>query len=793
MRMLLRVQWRFVRTSAIVFTLLGVLVEPLLVGARVGVTIAAPQASVFVAWLAASLAGRLFGRSAIRDDSSYLRSLPISRSRWFASALSVGLAVLLISTTIQWAFWSSPVNAWLVEANRSQSYGPLRSDLQIEQTLALSILTFSTTTYFALSLQRPVAAAQAGLLGYLASLVLYTSGIGAEILLHPTQAWMSVGLLSGLALGVAAVLDRRRGTAAVSAEERLLGPRTRSERALHFAAQATFATAPLAICILVNSAMERAASPALAGLAVSLSAGLLCLPWTIREASALGWNRPIAWVAVLLRTIVLGAPLWSALGGPEILRCARCRRVRTARVTACPACGARATAPPHPRTVDRWIPTAPWSVAIALALVSIVVAEVAKQLPATRREDWIVRADLPGVLLAMKENSPPTTCVHIHRERSLSPVELAAYGSGCGVAPESTSIPNPVAVSSLRAALREMTTTGVAIRNDADAELLPIPEGNSIVLGDRRRGDSITGVSIAYSSSDFTLSSQTILRAGLPRLEERVEAILDLTEARALDSTEIQDAALLGDPLVSLLVRGSRARAMHHSPPPPPYPNHLRWEPWAGRHGAAIDSIIRTRYGIRAEREDRGAALRTLEDLRSRSTCLRYIQVNGGEELPAEFEYLYEPLRGLAIAAPTDLLRDEIRDRNGMAAIAAGMRHETALYDDCRTLLSASLSRMNDLVGRVHPLRTQASFAAAYAMLSMDRERAAVDILDELLKCGLDRNQGVVLLLRFSGSSLVRVRLEALGTRVDDPWDHAAVVMRGIDRGWTLDQAWPGN
>lgn len=793
MRALIPTQWRLVRTSALVFTLAGIVLVPPLTASGWHFTIVSPQASTFVVFLAASLAARLFGSDVLRGETTYLRTLPIARSRWFDIKLVVGLGVLLASFLLQAAFWSSSLDAWLVRWMRTASYRPAAVDLDWAVTLTLALVTFSVTAYFAASFERPVASAQAGLPGYLSALVVHGFVAAPYVVLHPARAWLSVAVVSAGALCLARMLYSRRGLVAHDAEERILGRRPRHLVAAHALGQLSFVAAPLAYVLADNSTTNGFRSSWRTAVATCVLVGLLALPWTLREARAIGLRARRAWLALALRTSFVGASIWKALRDSEgALSCATCGRERPVDVSACRACGATRTRRRKPWRISRWIPTSPWPVALAVLPTWMVVGTLLGQIACSRREVWTIHSDLPGVTVAMT-GGPAMDCLRVERTTPLPEAERGHVVSRSGWAPRRVDLPNPVTISELRSALRTETTTSSAIVSEESARLFPYPDDGALTLGDPRRGDRIDGVSIDYAYDSKSLVAETVLHARLASLEAQVDTLLDRSDARAFDASELRCAPELEPALTSLLLRRSRDRAMHASTAHGVGP---RWTPWDGAHGAILDALVRRHYGIAERVEDRGVAERALSEVHERRGCLQQPRKTR-RDVPMDVEYVYLPLRALALAAPAERLEDAILDRDAYAAYAAGMRAEPALYDACKMLWIVSLSRNG--TDRDASDRGRAALAACWAMLRIDRERAANEMLDELLRSDLTENPESWRLLSYSGSRRVVKRLEELlgqsvhdaNARFEDVPFEARDVVLGIDAGWELDRYWP--
>jgi hypothetical protein len=209
----------------------------------------------------------------------------------------------------------------------------------------------------------------------------------------------------------------------------------------------------------------------------------------------------------------------------------------------------------------------------------------------------------------------------------------------------------------------------------------------------------------------------------------------------------------------------------------------------------AIDAVVRRRYGIAPGTYDREVAQRALGELEARRR-FGVLSPPGQSDALATIESVYGPLRALALSASESELRVEIRNRNEFAAIAAGMRKEAALYEDCRRLFAvASAERASSAGERERVLQ---STAAAWAMLCMDREQSAEIVLDAQLSQYLLGERALWLLLGHSECPRVTARLESVfGPGVSDLAQELRSVaydvrlaVRGLAEGRRLEDFW---
>jgi hypothetical protein len=167
-------------------------------------------------------------------------------------------------------------------------------------------------------------------------------------------------------------------------------------------------------------------------------------------------------------------------------------------------------------------------------------------------------------------------------------------------------------------------------------------------------------------------------------------------------------------------------------------------------------------------------------------------------EPPVDLAYYFAPVRALSMTAPSDLLRNEIRSGNAFAAIAAGLQSDRSLYDACREALMFSVRSVNP---SIRPSwmgdNRRLGLCSAWAMLAIDRVRAADDIFD----CMDDRVgylPELTTLLAYSQSSSVCVRASHLidgrtkPSLVDADKSEFQRMISGVEAGLRPEEYWFG-
>jgi hypothetical protein len=804
-------QWRRIRFSFAVFTLAGALLPPYFAATSVHWTAVPSGVSAWTALLAAALSARLFARSAAGHDSPYWASLPIQRNRWILLRFAVLFTLLVLSLGVQWLVWHSPLATGIFDIAYAPGAHPDLADTtfvtgpggvlrvaflppDLLQTLAFALLVLAATSYFASSFERAAAAWQAGVPGFCLALVALGLLTNDFWVMHRARLWSGTAVLLGVGTACAFLLQRERGTSTGDRKERMLGLAGPWSIATHMLGQVLFVVTPWVL--LANIGGEVSPEPALTHTELFwLWIGLfsLCvLPGTLREVKILGRSASAATGIGLLRTSLVGLPLWKVLRRRSpCVHCAGCGRRRLARLDSCPACGAhetRAIAPTFARRA--LVPDEPWGVAIIATAGFMISALLLSWIPRTQTREWKIVADLPGVEFARvgsKDRSPSLAGTLNGPELAEMP-ELGRYRDGTAV-PHSS----PFTASDLRtAAADDVHTMGFIGSTHYD---LRLPEDlwfDVLAPGSEVR---IQRFATGFETDPTTVRSVTRLTVDLPRHTWLARKLIEAALEYELHDPEVAEAAALNDPFLIVLLRemGDRIRVRVRPTAEPTLDGATERHQMGQAFRSTLDRILRARATARTS-ADQPSVARLLADIADREARF-VVDDHSIYGPPFDLTLMYGPVRELSRLASSSELTDAILNGQAMAAMAAGLHREPQCYAACHRLASAAVesSRKEPFLSSEWNRRLACS---AWAMLSIDAERGAHDIVGLLLARGVERADGPLIpLLGYSGRPEIEPRLCSIrklsetGSVQDSIWERC---FAGLHAGLRPEEYWLG-
>jgi hypothetical protein len=810
-RTLLLDQWRRVRISFAVFTLAGALLPPYFATTRVHWTAVPSGVSPWTALLAAALAARLFARSAAGHDSPYWANLPIPRNRWTVLRFAVLFTLLALSLGVQWLAWHSPLAtgifdaAYWPDANADLAdttfvtgpHGDLHAaflppDLLL--TLAFALLVAAATSYFASSFERASAAWQAGLPGFCFALVALGLLTDDCWIMHPARLGSATALLLAVSTGCAFLLQRERGTCAGDRKERLLGLSAPRSTATHLLGQVLFVVMPWVL--LATSDSEVSPAPALTHtelfwLWISLLS-ICVLPGTLREARILGRSASAAIGIGLLRTSLVGLPVWKVLRRRSpCVHCAECGRHRLARLDSCPDCGAHGTrAISQTFTRRALVPDEPWGIAIVTTAVVMLSALLLSWIPRTQTREWKIVADLPGVEFARVGSKVRSRSLSgsLNPSESADMPEFGRYRDGTAV-PHSS----PFTASDLRtAAADDVHTMGFIGSTRYD---LRLPEDLGFEVLAPGSDVRIQKFDTWFETDPVTIRSVTRLTLDLPRHVWRARNLIEAALAYELRDEEVAEVALLDDPFLIVLLRemGDRIRVRLRPTDEPTLDGATERHQMGQAFRSTLDRILQARVTARTGSDQRSVA-RLLADIADREARFA-VDDHSIFGPPFDLTLMYGPVRELSRLASSSELTDAILNGQAMAAMAAGLRREPECYTACHRLASAAidLSRKEPFLS---PEWNRKLACSAWAMLSIDAKRGAHDIVGLLLARGVEPAEGPLIpLLEYSGRPEIEpslrsiLRISKTGSVQDLIWQRC---FKGLEVGLRPEEYWLG-
>jgi hypothetical protein len=328
---------------------------------------------------------------------------------------------------------------------------------------------------------------------------------------------------------------------------------------------------------------------------------------------------------------------------------------------------------------------------------------------------------------------------------------------------------------------------------------LPIPSDENIELHASTTEVVVRSITTQIDYSPRNLRCESTLALSIPSLEARAEELTQaMFEGSSRQDPDIEPAAS-GDPLIAILIgkmNGAMTERVSTSSLFTGKGAERRHE-IAPRCRRLLDSLITRRYCV-SDRVDAGLSREFLAEITERAESVSRTE-HALIDPPVDLAYYYAPVRALSLTAPSDLLRNEIRSGNAFAAIAAGLRADRSLYDACSEALTFSVRNVNHL-GIITPWMgydRRLGLCAAWAMLAIDRARAA----DEIFDCIDDRVRflsALTTLLAYSQSPSVCVRASHLISGqtkrylLDTEKSQLQRMISGVEAGMRPEEYWFG-
>lgn len=778
MKLALLAQWRLVHWRFVLFTLLSALIPPYL-AANGGRDTLPAGVTLWPAFLAASLPSRLFARQAAEQDGAYWGALPLSRSRWFGLRLGMVLGLMGASLGIDWLAWRSPLATGIFDAvftpDRPHGIterilvhaedGTMRAAFlppQFSGTLALTLLVLAATTYFASSFERASAAWQAGLPGFCFGFMAIEVLEDDVRAMQPWILWSATLGLLALSLACAQHLQHQRGMCTSDRRESILGRGSRSTTALHVIGQCCFVVAPLVS--LFRPDLDMSPKPALTNAELFwLVIGVLSisvLPGTLRELRSLGRTVREAAAVLILRTSLVGVPIWKVLRRQSpAVHCARCGERRLARLVECPECHARATRIIY--GLGRRLslePSGPWGVAIIAFAGFLVIAMLLSWIPRSPTWEWHIETTIPGVALSAMGSdvlSPSLAGPLPAESPSILPSD-ERFVLGYTIAHAS-----PFTSDDLRRAVADYARMYPQVDPFRDARVGLLPQDLRFDVRAPGTEVFIRSFQTTVQSDLLTIRSVTRLSLDFPSYVEKSRRLVDMASDGPVGDRETAEAAALGDAFLVLLMRemDSRFSGSASSGASAPALGVIERLVMERRLHTFLDSVVRARRPgeWRADREEARRLLRELDER------LRRFNGRGGPDgPPLDLALFFAPLRELSWVAAEDELNDEILSGLPFAALAAGMRASPACFDACSRLAELAMDNSGRASGDEAMRCRLRLLCSAWAMLRIDAPQATTWLLDRLSGRPFDDLESVLTLLGYSGRPEVESRLNAL-------------------------------
>lgn len=728
-------QWRLVRLSVVVWTLLGFGFAWMQSATSVRTTMVPPLVSPAGVCLAAALGARLFASDVYRTETAYWSQLPISRLQWFGIKLCFGGAILIVVTILH--ALCAP------------------SSIAFASSVEWSLLVYTVTIYLANSFERPLASVQAGLPAFFVSLALLTRihTISEE---RVAATWACVVGVAAIAVVCAASLYRRR--CSTGDGQRVLAPSKAADHLLHGLGQLIFVVLPLWDA-LASSTINSTNLSGWVGAPlpearrmVWLAVGVLVLPWTLQEVRARWAETRWSSLALVMRTSGIGVPLWKAMRGPWVpVRCAACSRVRSVAVRNCPACSSTETAHATGKGWFAWFPRHPWSVAALIVLFAFGAQLTEPWWNKRLVHQWTLTTDLPQVLLDDGSGSGPTAKLECFVTTEVDAVSAGRISSVGSVSPMGdVEVTSPFVASDLiRARDQSFAAAGSKPVSFQD---LPAAYTRPITLVSQETDARIRSWKSDYTGTPRSKSTSTVLKVHIPRLESVARELVPFVLSNQLSESQVRDAARLGEPFFTILIRAvgdaMPSRAFGNSMVPGGDSTERRAVATLARK--ALDAIIRASYALPADVDDaRASQLLDFVHDRDRTPPLLESSIVGPI---LDLSYYYGPLRAFSMVASDELLRDKIESGDPFGALAAGLGKRTACYGALESKLHESARQLESMFVLEWTTGTpRFHVCCAWAMLMVDARRAANTIMVVTVDSRASWANPIPNLLGFSG------------------------------------------